>query len=96
MTRKNFITIIRARSFWRIDHRSGDYFLPSGGRLSTYVTSLVRGQLDLDSLGIMPDGNLVFWDRVNDCLRIPWGENIPTTEEEQEERIEELVSEIVG
>lgn len=36
MLRKDFIKIIRLRSFWKVDKRKGDYRLPSGDRLSSY------------------------------------------------------------
>ena len=58
MERKDFIKIIRLRSIWKIDHRKGDYTLPNGKRLSSYVERLVESQMALDNLKIRKNGNL--------------------------------------
>lgn len=59
MKRENFIKIIRLRSVWKINKRKGDYVLPAGVHLSEYLYYLVESQLDLDSLGINDNGDIV-------------------------------------
>lgn len=96
MDRKNFKTIIKSRSYWTIDRRKGNYKLPNGERLFNYVLDLVDSQADLDNLGIAKNGNLYDWDKTNKCLLIPYGDNEPTTEEQQENRRTSLTFEIIG
>ena len=96
MDRKNFKAIIKNRSYWAIDRRKGNYKLPYGGRLYNYVLDLVESQIDLDNLGISKNGNLYLWDKLNGFLLIPYGENEPTTEEQQERRRVSITFEIIG
>lgn len=106
MTRKNFIKIIKLRSFWKIDKRRGNYKLPSGAYLSDYVAELVEQQLAIDKLGIRKDGSLVFctggnWNEANKDfddykLIIPFGDTEACSFDNMEKRINKLVSEIVG
>lgn len=58
MKRENFKKIIKLRSFWKIDKRKGNYPLPNGKPLSSYVRSLVESQMTIDRLGIMENGDL--------------------------------------
>ena len=101
MKRNDFIGIIKLRSFWSIDKRKGNYELPSGGKLSAYVRSLVDGQLELDKLAITDDGNLcpAFLICSNGkseyLLMHPFGNNESCSWSEQERRIERLVLEII-
>ena len=99
MTRKDLITIIKARSIWKIDRRKGDYKLPNGKRLSNYIYNLVESQLALDDLGILADGNIAFLsiDLNNEqVLMPPFKPNEKTTQTEQAERIEQFVNELIG
>lgn len=50
MKREDFKKIIKLRSFWKIDKRKGNYELPNGNRLSSYVRELVESQMKLDGL----------------------------------------------
>lgn len=95
MERKNFKNIIKNRSFWTIDRRKGNYKLPSGCRLSDYVLNLIETQLELDNLGISKNGNCYYYDKTNNFLIVPFGENEPTTEEQQVRRINNLCYEII-
>ena len=58
MKREDFKKIIKLRSFWKIDKRKGNYELPNGNRLSSYVRELVESQMKLDGLLIRSNGNL--------------------------------------
>ena len=58
MKREDFKKIIKLRSFWKIDKRKGNYKLPNGERLSSYITKLVESQMKLDNLGIRANGDL--------------------------------------
>ena len=95
MTRKDLAQIIKARSTWKIDRRRGDYKLPNGERLSAYVYNLVKTQLELDSLGILSNGNIAFLDN-NKILMPAFKPNEETTEIEQEKRIKKFVDELIG
>lgn len=96
MERKNFKNIIKNRSFWTIDRRRGNYKLPSGDKLDNYVIGLIETQLEVDNLGISKDGNMYTYNKAYNYLIIPFGENEPTTEEQQEKRIIKLCYEMIG
>lgn len=106
MKRTDFMQIIKLRSCWRIDKRKGNYELPNGERLSSYITNLVESQMQLDSLGIRENGDLCFcqggnWNNdtkdFDDYTLMPAFENNETcTYDDMEKRIKRLVSEIVG
>lgn len=94
MKREELKTIIKIRSFWKIDRRKGNYRLPSGERLSSYVESLVKSQLALDGLGFQADGNIT--TLCGSVLMIPFKTNENTTEDEQRARLEKFVKELIG
>lgn len=106
MKRNDFIKIIKLRSFWKIDKRTGNYKLPSGNYLSDYVEQLVRSQMKIDELGIAENGNLSYMtggehNDENKCfedytITIPFEHIEICTWKEQENRINQLVKEIVG
>lgn len=105
MTREDFKKIIKLRSCWVIDRRRGDYELPNGKKLSTYVTTLVESQMELDSLCIRENGNLCSGSGgelevgkgFSDYTLLPDFQQTETcTYEEQQNRIEDLVKELVG
>jgi hypothetical protein len=58
MTRQDFIKIIKLRSNWKIDRRSGNYTLLNGDSLFNYVRMLINTQLSIDELGIRQNGKL--------------------------------------
>ena len=102
MNRINFIKIIKLRSLWPIDKRKGNYYLPSGKRLSKYVRTLIDSQMQLDSLAIAADGNLypaAFHQdngKAEYTIMIPFAANESCSGIEQEKRIEHLMTEIIG
>lgn len=106
MKREDFKQIIKLRSCWKIDRRKGNYTLPNGDKLSTYVTKLVESQMKLDDLGIRESGNLCFcsggkWNNdtkdFNDYTLLPaFEENEICSYDDMENRIKHLVSEIIG
>lgn len=108
MTREEFKQIIKLRSIWKIDRRKGNYQLPGETKLSDYVDALVIGQMRLDQLGVMEDGNLClcFGGKWNDEKKEFDGYELypsfPTKSiefcsyEEMERRVRQLVLEIVG
>lgn len=60
MKREDFKQIIKLRSYWKIDKRKGNYMLPSGEWLSSYIRKLVVSQLEVDKLGIRKNGELCY------------------------------------
>lgn len=95
MKRDDFIRIIKIRSAWKIDRRRGNYKLPSGASLRSYIYDLALQQLNLDHLGIASDGNLYSIDPDQNYLMIPFSDNEPTTPEEQDARFTRLVRDII-
>lgn len=103
MKRKDFITIIKLRSFWAIDRKRGNYTLPSGERLFSYIDDLVRGQMDLDRICITASGDLE--SRAMSGLDeaglpiytalIPFGKNEVISFDESERRIKKIINEII-
>lgn len=106
MKRKDFIEIIKLRSTWKVDKRRGDYTLPNGEKLSSYIEQLVESQMKLDQLAIRENGDLCFacggnWNKekndFDDYELIPPFENNETCSEyEMEIRIRKLIREITG
>lgn len=105
MKRTDFMQIIKLRSVWKVDRRKGNYKLPNGEKLSSYITELVESQMKIDNLGIRENGNLCFctggnWNTetndFDDCTLMPAYENNETcTYDDMEIRIKVLVSEII-
>lgn len=105
MKREDFKQIIKLRSLWKIDKRKGDYVLPNGERLSTYIRKLVESQMELDKLAITSDGNLELiindfrWYNTENYfaveILVPFGENERCSFEEQNRRVTRLIFEIV-
>ena len=60
MKREDFKQIIKLRSYWKIDKRRGNYMLPNGKWLASYVRELVVSQLEVDNLGIRKNGELCY------------------------------------
>lgn len=105
MKREDFKKIIKLRSIWKIDKRKGNYELPNGEKLSTYVRNLVESQMKLDDLQIRENGNLCFgaggeWNtetkQFNDYTLMPPFENNETCSyDEMEKRITKIVNELL-
>lgn len=98
MTRENFKKIIKLRSCWKIDKRKGDYKLPSGDNLSSYVSDLVYQQLEVDKIAIASDGNLYSYGgggyNEDFVIWIPFSENETCSYDMQERRVNILIREI--
>ena len=103
MKRNDFIKIIKLRSFWKIDKRKGNYKLPNGTYLSSYVGELIESQMKIDSLGIMNDGDLCLcsggeWNncKFDDYTLIPiFKENEVCSYNDMNTRINQLIYEII-
>lgn len=105
MKRKDFMKIITLRSFWKVDKRKGNYKLPNGERLSSYIMGLVKSQMQLDKLAIKEDGNLCYYfggerntetKKIGNFILMPdFAKSEECTFEEMEKRIEKLVFEII-
>lgn len=105
MKRTDFIKIIRLRSCWKIDKRRGNYELPNGKRMSTYIKHLVKTQMEIDTLLIRENGDLCngFGGERNAetkmfddyTLMPPFEDNEKCSIDEMERRINKLVYEIV-
>ena len=105
MKREDFKKIIKLRSFWRIDKRKGNYKLPNGKRLSSYITDLVESQMNIDNLGIRSNGDLCLMsggernaetnEFDNYTLMPAFQDNEICSYYEMETRIKKLVSEII-
>ena len=105
MKREDFKKIIKLRSCWRIDRRRGNYTLPNGEKLSSYMRDLVESQMELDNLGISKSGDLYFavggkWDseiKEFSAYRIimPFRKDEICSWDDMENRIDRLVAEII-
>lgn len=97
MKRENFKSIIKNRSCWKIDKRKGNYTLPNGERLNTYIESLVNSQMEIDNLGVAEDGNLYFSDIKLERVVIypPFKDAESCSWDDHEKRIERLIYEII-
>lgn len=106
MKRNDFIKIVKLRSEFKIDRRKGDYQLPSGEWLSSYIERLVESQMKLDNLVIRKNGDLCFgiggeWNKetkdFDDYLLLPaFEDNEICTEGDMESRFKTLINEIIG
>lgn len=103
MKRNDFKKIIKLRSAWKIDGRKGNYELPDGHRLSTYIERLVNEQLELDNLAITKTGDLNYSrsidkDKLDSDIEIiiPFSDNEIVSFEENEKRIKVLIYEIIN
>ena len=105
MKREDLKKIIKLRSIWKIDKRTGDYKLPNGEHLLTYIKSLVESQMKLDNLGVDSDGNLCLvtggkWNEekkdFDDYNLLPaFQDNEVCPYDEMEKRINRLVHELL-
>ncbi|MCI7418908.1 MAG: hypothetical protein MSS65_04780 [Clostridium sp.] len=105
MKREDFKKIIKLRSCWKIDKRMGDYKLPSGEHLLTYIKRLVESQMKLDKLGVMACGDLCFmfggdWNtqtkEFNNYTLMPaFEDNESCSYDEMEKRINRLARELL-
>lgn len=105
MKRDHFKKIIKLRSFWKIDKIMGNYKLPNGTRLSHYVKKLIESQMQLDSLGILSNGDLCFvhggeWNEEiknfdDYTLSPPFQDNEICSYDEMEKRINCLLKELI-
>lgn len=106
MKREEFKKIIKLRSCWKIDKRKGNYELPSGNKLSSYVKELVESQMKLDNLLIRSNGDLCFgsggeWNTEtnefdNYTLMPAFQEDEICSYDEMERRINCLIRELIG
>ena len=106
MKREDFKKIIKLRSFWKIDRRKGNFKLPNGERLSSYITKLVESQMKIDNLGIRANGDLCMvsgggWNtetkEFDDYTLMPEFQNNEVCSfDDMEKRIKSIVYEIVG
>lgn len=105
MKRQDFIKIIRLRSSWQVDTRKGNYNLPNGKKLSSYIIGLVESQLKIDHLGVMKNGDIAFctgghWDsehkQFSDIqLQPDFQDDEIVSYEEHDARIEKLVYDVI-
>lgn len=105
MKRTDFIKIIRLRSRWKVDKRRGNYELPNGNKLTTYIKHLVETQMEIDTLLIRENGDLCNgfggeWNTETKMfddytLMPPFEDNEKCSIDEMERRINKLVYEIV-
>ena len=105
MRREDLKKIIKLRSCWKIDKRKGNYELPSGNKLSSYVRELVESQMKLDNLLIRSNEDLCFgsggeWNTETNefddyTLMPPFKDNETCTYDKMENRITALVNELL-
>ena len=100
MKRENFKKIIKLRSVWKVDKRCGNYKLPDGQPLSTYLQKLIESQLEIDNLAIDSKGNMNYAHFNNTDKLIELSIKFLFIEEEssilqQQHRIAELVHELL-
>lgn len=105
MKRTDFIKIIRLRSAWKISKSKGNYDLPGGAKLSSYIGNLVDSQLAIDNLAVARDGNLCdavggAWNKEKKIfddyrLIIPFKDYEVCSYDDQQERLKKLVYDII-
>lgn len=97
MTREDFQKIIKLRSGWNIDKRKGDYKLPSGEYLSSYLEDLVKSQMKIDNLLINNNGDLCFGNIQNDICYVhtPFSDIEFCTVFEMENRIDRIIKDML-
>lgn len=96
MRREDFKKIIKLRSVWKTGKRLGNYKLPNGSRLKSYIYGLVKSQMYIDSIAINKNGNLCYCNSENNYILLqPFQENETCTFDEMEKRINILVDEII-
>ena len=109
MTRKDFIKIIRLRSSWKIDKKRGNYTLPDGSRLSSYINQLIMGQLMIDSIAPSENGDLNPCHNIDPSkalekdicglpiyhIVVPFGNDETCDFDEMERRIKKLVNSVI-
>lgn len=93
MTRENFKNVVKAFSFWKINKRKGDYKLPNGEFLSSYLQELVANLLSRNDIAFLKNGNL--GDVLNGSIFVPFGIDEEIVLEEQERRIRCFVREMI-
>ena len=97
MKREDFKKIIKLRSIWKIDKRKGNYKLPNGEYLATYIKNLVESQMKLDKLGVMAcgDWNTQTKEFNNYTLMPAFEDNESCSYDEMEKRINRLAHELL-
>lgn len=105
MKREDFKKIIKLRSVWKIDRRKGNYKLPNGESLSSYISGLVDSQLEIDNLCIGTDGNIYpcsggKWNNETKAfddfvIFVPFAENDRVAYDKQNVMRNALVNEII-
>lgn len=101
MTRTEFKQVVKAFSFWKIDKRKGNYALPAyyegqkNATLRHYLAELVTDLLDRNRLAFKRNGNLGETGVIDGKIFVPFGEDEVLNEEEQEQRINAFVRELI-
>ena len=95
MKRENFKKVVKAFSAWKIDKRKGNYILPNGERLQTYLKELTEKLLQNNDLAFAKNGNVyeVFNVDNRKFMFVPFGTDEKI--EEQEERIKNFVIDLL-
>lgn len=58
MSKKNFISIVKNASCWKIDKKRGDYIIPNGLMLTDYLCFLIQEILEKYNLIIRESGRI--------------------------------------
>lgn len=103
MKREDFKQIIKLRSVWKINKRKGNYELPNGEHLRTYIEKLVCEQMKLDHLMVRENGDLCSYlggdwkngDFEDYILTPSFQDNEICDYDEMEKRIRRLALEII-
>lgn len=94
MTRQDFKKVIKLMSMWTIDKRKGNYRLPSGTPIKTYLFDLVDEFLTNNKMEIAKNGNV--YKTFQNTIYIPFGEDeeMPTSDE-HDKRIRMMVNDLI-
>ena len=99
MLRDDFIKIIKLRSIWSINKVKGNYKLPNGEKLSSYIKRLILSQMKIDDFGIRNNGDLclaIFHGDNDEWQLIHRGTDEYCSADEMDIRINEMIAEMLG
>ena len=101
MKRKDFKTLIKIMSPWKVKKRCGNYRLPDGSPLCNYLYDVATTQLKLNGLAIDSKGNvnkvftsLKITSLTDKCIEFMFI-NEKTSVIEQQHRVSKIINEMI-
>lgn len=96
MKRKEFKTVIKAISDWKIDKRKGNYRLTNGRFLSDYLEEVGEDFLKAFRKAISIDGDIYDYIPQTATIYRPFLDNEKTCEDEQRKRLQVVIFEMLN